>query len=192
MLSNFRSRGRHLLYLSGIVDEHNRVIAGGYTGAFREVLGVFVDEFFPLLPGESVELDNGWSAGAWTELLEVPGAEVLASYSMGELSGVPALTRNYLGSGSATYMATRPDDEGLLALVDDVVALAGLRPIAETESGLEVVPRVGASRSYLFAINHSDASRSLHARGTDLLTGTAYEAPITVPARAVMVVQETP
>lgn len=73
------------------------MIAGGYSGAFREVLGVFVDEFFPLVPDESVELDNGWSASAWTELLEVRGAEVLASYSTGELSGVPALTRNHRG-----------------------------------------------------------------------------------------------
>ena len=189
----FVDAGGHALvsYLSGIVDEHNRVIAGGYTGSFREVLGIFVDEFFPLLPDQTVELDNGWSAGAWTELLELRGAEALASYSTGELRGVPALTRNHRGSGSATYVATRPDDEGLLALVDDMVALAGVRPVADIETGLEVVRRVGASGSYLFAINHTDVPLSVQAHGTDLLTGVAYEAPLTVPAGAVMVVEET-
>lgn len=188
----FVDAGGHVLvsYLSGIVDEHNRVIAGGYAGAFSDVLGIFVDEFFPLVPGESVTLDNGWSASAWTELLEARGAEVLASYSSGELNGVPALTRNHRGPGTATYLATRPDDEGLLALIDELIAIAGVRPIAEIEAGLEVVRRVGASGSYLFAINHTDGPLSVQASGTDLLTGVAHVAPIMVPAGAVMVVDE--
>ena len=36
-------------YFSGIVDEHDHVRLGGYPGAFRDLLGVRVEEFFPLL-----------------------------------------------------------------------------------------------------------------------------------------------
>ena len=37
-------------YFSGIVDEHDHIRLGGYPGAFRDLLGVRVEEFFPLLP----------------------------------------------------------------------------------------------------------------------------------------------
>ena len=32
---------------------------GGYPGAFRDLLGVRVEEFFPLLEGEAVALSEG-------------------------------------------------------------------------------------------------------------------------------------
>ncbi len=53
--------GGHVLvtYFSGIVDEHDHVRLGGYPGAFRELLGVRVEEFAPLLPGATVTLDDG-------------------------------------------------------------------------------------------------------------------------------------
>ena len=38
-------------FYSGIVDENDRVRLGGYPGAFRDLLGVRVEEFAPLLPG---------------------------------------------------------------------------------------------------------------------------------------------
>ena len=43
--------GGHVLvtYFSGIVDEHDHVWLGGYPGALRDLLGVRVEEFAPLL-----------------------------------------------------------------------------------------------------------------------------------------------
>ena len=38
-------------------DDHVRL--GGYPGAFRDLLGVRVEEFFPLMPGETVALADG-------------------------------------------------------------------------------------------------------------------------------------
>jgi len=191
-LQAFVEAGGHALvsYLSGIVDEHNRVIAGGYPGAFRELLGVVSDEFYPLLPDEVVELNNGATATAWTELLEAREAEVLASYSSGELAGVPAVTRRRLGSGTATYLAARLDEAGLQSLVDELIDLAALEPIARTEPGLEVVRRVSGERSYLFAINHTHGALTVEAQGTDLLTGRTHDAPLSVPAGAVIVLEE--
>ena len=40
-----------ITYSSGIVDEHEQVRPGGYPGAFRELLGVRTEEFFPLRAG---------------------------------------------------------------------------------------------------------------------------------------------
>ncbi|HEU4534508.1 MAG TPA: beta-galactosidase trimerization domain-containing protein, partial [Polyangiaceae bacterium] len=44
-------------FFSGIVDEHDHVRLGGYPGAFRELLGVRVEEFAPLAAGARVRLD---------------------------------------------------------------------------------------------------------------------------------------
>ena len=53
--------GRHLVttFFSGTVDEHDRVWLGGYPGALRDVLGVTVEEFVPLLPDAPVTLASG-------------------------------------------------------------------------------------------------------------------------------------
>ena len=76
-----RGRARSLVtYFSGIVDEHDHIRLGGYPGAFRELLGVRAEEFFPLLAGEQVTLDDGSTADVWTEWLHPAGAEVVASY----------------------------------------------------------------------------------------------------------------
>ena len=61
-------------YFSGIVDEHDHVRLGGYPGAFRDLLGIRVEEFLPLRETETVTLSNGWSADVWTEHLHLDGA----------------------------------------------------------------------------------------------------------------------
>lgn len=194
-LTEFVRGGGHVLvsYLSGIVDEHNRVITGGYPGAFRELLGVRVEEFFPLFEGQTVTLDSGESATTWTELLRTEGAEVLSSYATGELAGVPAITRARVGDGTATYLATKLDAAGIQSLVDDLVALAGVPPVADVDAGLEVTRRVSSvspEGSFLFLINHTDAALSARASGVDLVSGVTHDAAVTVPAGGVVVLKE--
>ena len=82
----------------GIVDEHDTVHPGGFPGALRDVLGVWIDEFAPLETGTVVQLDDGSTADLWTELLTATDAEVLASYLDGPLPGTPALTRRAVRS----------------------------------------------------------------------------------------------
>ena len=59
-LTSYTDAGGHLVttYFSGIVDQNDRVWLGGYPGALRELLGVMVEEFVPLLPGERVAVDG--------------------------------------------------------------------------------------------------------------------------------------
>ena len=45
-------------YFSGIVDEDDHLHPGAYPGAFAELLGVSIEEFFPLQEGEQVELSR--------------------------------------------------------------------------------------------------------------------------------------
>ena len=54
-------------FFSGIADEHDHVRLGGYPGAFRDLLGVRVEELFPLASDESATLENGGAATLWSE-----------------------------------------------------------------------------------------------------------------------------
>ena len=76
---------------SGLVDRAGQVRLGGYPGALRDLLGIRVEEFFPLPDGETVPLSSATGACArgatWSELMTVTGAEVLASYAAGPLAG---------------------------------------------------------------------------------------------------------
>ncbi|MFB2597857.1 beta-galactosidase [Herbiconiux sp. P17] len=183
-------------YLSGIVDETDRVRAGGYPGAFRELLGVFVEEFFVLLDDETVDLDTGWRATTWSEFVHADDAEVVALYASGPLAGHPAVTRRRVGgapgagSGEAWYVSARLDHDSLAAFTVDLLAAAGVVPTVPVASGLEAVRRVGPGGSYLFAINHSREPVTVPARGFDLVSGTAAEGELTIPAGGVAVLRE--
>lgn len=141
---------------------------------------------------ETVELESGATAAHWAESLQTRGAEVLDRYRSGELTGVPAVTRNTVGAGTATYLATALDAAGLDALVAELVRHAGVEPMADVDEGLEVVRRRSATTSYLFLINHTDRELSARVAGTDLISGREFTGVTTVPAGDVVVLEEAP
>jgi beta-galactosidase len=167
--SNIAGFGGHVVisYFSGIVDSNDAIRLGGYPGAFRELLGVRTEEFHPLLPGESVALDDGSRATVWTEDLRLDGAEALVRYVDGPVPGRPAVTRR----GTATYVATRLDDDATGRLLAGVCDAADVRPVVEgLPPGVEAVRRRG-EHDYLFLLNHGSEPASLSVSGLDLLTG---------------------
>ncbi|MEV7268201.1 beta-galactosidase [Micromonospora aurantiaca] len=179
-------------YFSGIVDEHDHIRLGGYPGAFRDLLGVRVEEFFPLREGGTVRLDDGARADVWTEWLHAEGAEVLAAYTDGPLPGVPALTRHAVGAGAAWYVGTRLDDEATDRLVARLLAETGVRPPVRAPAGVEVVRRRSADRSWLFVVNHTTEPARLAVSGVELLGGARCDGELEVPAGEVAVVREEP
>ena len=62
-------------FFSGIADEDDHVRLGGYPGAFRDLLGVRVEELFPLASDESATLENGGVATLWSEDLTATAAQ---------------------------------------------------------------------------------------------------------------------
>ncbi|MEO5853193.1 MAG: beta-galactosidase [Nocardioides sp.] len=181
-----------ITYFSGIVDEHDHVRLGGYPGAFRDLLGIRVEEFLPLREGESVTLTDGTHADVWTEHLHLAGAEAVASYVDGPAAGVPALTRNAYGEGTAWYVACRLDQGGTDALVATLLDEAGVTAVAATRPGVEVVRRRSAGGgSWVFVINHTDTAAEIALGGLELLTGVQVDGAVLVQAGGVAVVRET-
>ncbi|MFF1573476.1 beta-galactosidase [Leifsonia sp. NPDC058292] len=178
-------------YLSGVVDENDRIRPGGFPGAFSELLGTSTEEHFPLLDGETVHLDNGATATEWTELMrESADADVIARYASGPLAGYPAITRSKGdGEGAAWYVSASLDDDGVRSMIDEITQdrqITGLR----VPEGVEAVRRHHAEVSFLFLTNHTSEPLSVEADGVELVTGTTTNGTLLVPAGEVRIVRE--
>ncbi|MGV9498117.1 beta-galactosidase [Streptomyces sp. NPDC003642] len=182
-------------YFSGIVDEHDAVHEGAYPGPLRDVLGLTVEEFSPLLPGERVRITGpdgtGLGADVWTEFVVPRGADTVLAYADGPAAGLPAVTRHRLGEGTAWYVSTRLGADGLDTLLGRAAEDARIAPRPDLPRDVEVVRRTGESGTYLFAVNHTgaDAKVPLEVPGTELLTGERAAGRLAVPAGAVRVVR---
>ncbi|MYS15786.1 beta-galactosidase [Streptomyces sp. SID4982] len=193
-LDGYVRRGGHLAVgcFSGVVDPQDRVRPGGHPGALRETLGLRVDEYLPLRPGESARLDDGTLAHGWTERVESRGCSPVLRFTDGPgggpAAGGPAVTRHEHGRGSAWYIATRPSAHTLRELMRTLADLAGVRPVAP--AGVEAVRRTGPRASYLFLINHTADDVPVPVRGTGLLDAEVTDSGVLVPAGGVAVVRE--
>ena len=159
---------------------------------WRDLLGIRVEEFAPVLPGETVVLESGTEASLWTERLVAHDADVLDRFVGGPAGGLPALTRRrgQDGAGDAWYLATLPDRSGLARIIDQALTSASAQRAAGARADVDVVRRVGADRSYRFIINHGSEDVLLNARGQDLVTGETASGTVRVPAGAVRVIRE--
>ena len=157
-LRAFVAGGGHLVttYFSGIVDEHDHVWLGGYPGALRDLLGIRIEEFGPLLDDETAGLDNGSAGTLWTDRIDLtgPDTEVLVSYKTGEHAGRPAVTRRAVGTGSAAYVSTRLGAAGIAPVLGDLLDRAGVASElpAEVRGRVELAVR----GDFRFLINRTD------------------------------------
>jgi beta-galactosidase len=199
-LTSFAEAGGTVVvtYFSGIANQDDHIHLGGYPGAFRDLLGVRVEEFAPVLPGDTIHLDGdvvgGSSAEAsgWSEPVGLVDAEARATYVDGPSVGWPAISRAARGAGAAWYVTTDLSDAARGELVDALLAEAQVTAIAQADAGVELVVRADqAGTEFLFAINHTDETASVEASGTDLLTGTVHEGSVKVEAGGVAVLRRT-
>lgn len=163
-------------YFSGIVDENDHIHDGPFPGALRDLLGLVTEEFHPLRPGDSVEVEGVDAAGdVWSERVVPVSAEPVARFRTGPDAGHPAITRNRFGRGTAWYVGAKLDAPALTDVLRQVITDAGVRPAVPVTAGVEAVRRVGPDSTYLFLINHdTENPATVDATGLDLLSGTEH------------------
>ena len=179
-------------FFSGIVDATDgiRLDPTGETppGAFHTLLGVWTEQFFPLMPETQLVLSDGGHATTWAEHVRPTTADVVAEFASGPVPGRPAITRNRFGSGTAWYVATGLDEPSFADLMGRALDEAGVEQL-RLPAGVEVVTRSNDSDRFRFVINHSAHDISFPADGEELLTGTAIAGSVTVPAGGVRVIR---
>jgi beta-galactosidase len=191
-LARFTSGGATLVvsFFSGIADERDHIRLGGYPAPFRRLLGIVVPEFRPVAEGETVRAALGgasYSCDLWSDWIDLEGAEAVAVFEDGWLSGRPAVTRN----ASAWYLGTRLEPAGMDALVERLVAEADVRPPLAAPPGVEVVRREGDGRAFLFLLNHGAEDATVEVGGgfRDAFTGSDCAEAITLEASGVAVLR---
>ncbi len=181
-------------FFSGVVDSCNRVRPDGYPGAFRELIGAKIDEYWPARPGETftVEFTDGrvTTSTWWREDLHLESGKPLAVYQDGLLAGRAAVVENGLGSGRVVYFATLLEESAFGEVLVDAVRDAGVESaFAGVPSHVECTIR---GDKYLFLLNHSadePATVPLPFPGTDLLTGEQVAETIALPPLSAAVIE---
>jgi beta-galactosidase len=137
-LTDFVERGGILLcsYLSGWADQDDLCFTGGFPGPLRPLLGIWAEEMDILLSttrqqlmmsaGNHLGLQGNYPCRHYAEVIHSEGAEVLGTYSDDFYAGMPALTCNRLGAGSAYMVATRVDQSFTDALIDRLATEAAI------------------------------------------------------------------
>ena len=141
-------RGGHLVVgpFSGVSDPDERIRLGGYPAPFRDLLGLRIEEYWPIPDSEPLTLHSDvfgrFSAVSWAEWLTVGTGEALAEITSGPLTGVPAIVRNNYDTGTAWYVATLPEERVLARLLRLACEAAGAEPVLRgMPDGVEAVRR---------------------------------------------------
>ncbi len=203
-LTEFVKNGGTLVttVMSGLVDENDRCVFGEYPGKLREVLGIRVEETDALRPSESnrmllsdgLKLKSGEYACTFLcDLLHTDTAETLARYGQDFYAGMPCLTKNVYGKGTAYYIGTEPDDAFLADFMGELFAGRGLAPVYPSDEGVEITRRVNEKGATVFALNHNEAPAQVDFGSDTLvncLTGERLTGRRTVGKRDVLVLKK--
>ena len=195
-LRRFTQNGGTLIvtYFSGIVDEHDLVITGGYPGRLRDLLGIWVEETDALPFGAENRFSYGreqYPAKILCDIIHTEGAEVLGKYDTDFYKGTPVLTRNFFGQGKAYYVGTRSDDNFYRRFLGEVLQQAGIYPVMDTPTEVEAAERQNGNGSYIFLMNHGTEEQKIAVtkKLVELRSGQVYDVGemILLPGRDVKV-----
>lgn len=151
-------------FLSGMVDENDLVILGGYPGAFRKLLGIWVEEIDSLYPGmknEIVKIDDSfidkakYECGLICDVVHSEGASILAIFGKEFYAGRPAVTENIFGKGKAVYIATSPEQDFIKILIKHYCEISSINSIIKPQIGVEVSQRKKGENTFTFVLNHN-------------------------------------
>ena len=169
-------------FMSGIVDQSDNVHLGGYPGPLRKSAGIWAEEIDALAPEQSNEIvfkdGTKEECRMLCDIIHLEGAEEIAQYGSDFYAGTPAVTKNHFGEGSVYYVGTVPSENGIAKILEMACADAGVRPVVEEETELEVTRRVTETEVIYFIMNFKDQELVLpgvFAGKTDMLTDRVLE-----------------
>lgn len=153
-------------FMSGLVDENDQVIMDGYPGAFKDILGILVEETDALYPDmknkviiEKGNLKGEYSCGLICDVINSYSAEVIGTYGEDYYKGAAAITKNKFGKGFAYYIGTELYDDLLSSLINEVCKDNGIHSKINPVKDIEVTIRENENGKYMFILNHSNEEK---------------------------------
>lgn len=166
VLRDYVKTGGHVIatFFSGIVEEHDLVVLGGYPGRIRDIFGIWVEEFDALPLGETngfVWNGKHYPASVLCDIMHMEHARELAVYESDFYQGTPVIACNDFGQGKAWYVGTRSNEEFYRDFVAMAAEIAGIKSLWAPVADVEIGERRKGDRRYLFFLNHSSQEREL-------------------------------
>jgi beta-galactosidase len=188
--------------MSGLADENDRCVFGEYPGRLRDVLGIWVEETDALRPeernriimnGETPLPRKEYGCGFLCDLIHARAAVPLAVYGDDFYAGMPCVTKNAFGKGTAYYIGTQPEDAFLGDLTAKICEENGIQGVYAADAGVEITRRQNENGATVFVLNHNQAAAAVRFgenRLTDLLTGETVAGTRIIEGRDVMILRE--
>jgi len=181
-------------FFSGIVDENDLVVTGGYPGKLRDILGIWVEEMDALPNGAENYFmidEKQYPAKLVCDIIHLENAKSLSSYETDFYAKSPVLTVNEFGKGKAYYMGTRSDEAFYDLLIENICKEIEIAPVLVTPEDVEAVRRTKDNTDYIFVLNHSDVSKTITLNKTyqELLENKNYQEneQVEIAAKDVMI-----
>ncbi|WP_199614275.1 beta-galactosidase [Paenibacillus alkalitolerans] len=203
-LENFVENGGTLIvtFFSGVANENDQVVLGGYPGELRKLLGIWVEEIDALFPNqknvavikrETENLGKSYECGLVCEIVHPEGAEVIAEFGSDFYVGSPSLTRHRFGKGEAWYTGSDPEPVFLQTWVAHLCECKGISPLLHVPPGVEVTQRIKEGTRYTFLLNHTGYAQKVDIGEQprhDLLNDTFVSGVLEIPPAGVMILRE--
>lgn len=163
-------------YFSGYVDDNDLVILGGYPGAQKDILGLWVEESDALPPGEENSFTykgHEYQAGVLCDIMHLNEAKCLASYNKEFYAGTPVITKNRFGKGKVYYVGTHSTGDFYDVFLGNILDELKIEPELSVPKGVEVTVRHNDEYKYIFVLNHNDEDKEikLKEKGVNIITG---------------------
>lgn len=193
-LEAYAASGKSVLltFLSGLVNENDYIMTGGYPGSLRKLCGIWVEEFDSLGEGGEnhfIWKDISYPARDICDVIHTEGAQPLAfyenkSYAENFYAGMPVVTKNIFDKGQVYYVGTSSSQEFYNAFIGEICeelsiysALEGRINASVSDTGLEIAVREKGKNRYTFFLNHDQKVKELRLpfAGVDVIDGKVYE-----------------
>lgn len=198
-IRNFVQNGGSFLttFFSGYVDQNDLVTVGGYPGKLRDILGIWVEEEDALPEGVTnsfVYNDVTYPAELICDLLHTETAVSYCGYESDFYKGMPVITENSFGKGSAYYLATASNESFYEKFLKDICEKAGVESVIDTPKGVEATIRENDNGAFLFLLNHTEEEQTVNLifGGTDIIHNADYTDgdTVTLEAKDVVILRQ--
>jgi len=195
-----------LTFRSGVKEWDNSVTVQPLPGRLRELAGIEIDEYEPLIK-EDPELHDAAipiegtgepfagrnSTGTiWADIVEAKNARMLAKYAAKFYSGKAAVTLNEAGKGRVIYIATHLSREFSDLLVSWLFRQHAISAPFAVPDGVDLSCRQKDGKKILFVMNFNGTSQqiSLPRDYQDVLADRSVSGSVTLRPRDLVILSE--
>jgi beta-galactosidase len=195
-----------LTFRSGVKEWDNSVTMQPLPGRLRELTGIEIEEFEPLLKMDP-ELEDGemplegtavpfaarTSSGTiWADILEPKGAAVLARYGKKFYAGKAAVTVNRVGEGRVVYIGTHLGRDFADSLTTWLLAQHRIETPFAVPDMVDVSSREQAGKKIHFLMNFNDTAQAVRLPRMchNVLADREVVGSVAIPPRELLILSE--